>query len=66
MTDQEQIAKLNQQMDRMITLIEQQYTAIGMLRQRIENLEKVTLDMQPLLNSQQSYIAGQLDRNSGR
>lgn len=66
MTLKEQIVILNQQVDRLMTLVEQQYQALDILRQ---NQDIMTTRLEALYastNSHNSYIAGQIDRNSGR
>lgn len=66
MTIEEQIAKLNQQVDRLLAIVEQQYQYIEILRQNQEIMNTRLEALYASTSSHNSYIAGQISRNSGR
>lgn len=73
MTDQEKILvleiKVNNleiQVNRLMNLMEQQYTITEMLTDNQQLIANRLTDMDRSVRSNEQYIAGQLDRNSGR
>lgn len=66
MTLEEQMAILNQQIDRLMTIVEQQYQCMEILRQNQDIMATRLEALYASTNSHNSYIAGQIDRNSGR
>ena len=66
MTLEEQIVILNQQIDRLMTLVEQQYQYMDVLRQNQEIMATRLEAMHGFTSSHDAYIAGQISRNSGR
>lgn len=73
MTDQQkiqileqQVNKLNIQMDRVLSLLEQQYTAMDLLQGNQKLITDKLFDMDRSVRANEQYIAGQICRNDGR
>lgn len=63
---QTKVGNLEIQMNRVLSLLEQQYTAMDLLQGNQKLITDRLLDMDRSVRSNDQYIAGQLDRNSGR
>lgn len=66
MTLEEQIVILNQQVHRLMEIVEQQYQCMDMLRQNQEIMATRLEALYASTSSHDAYIAGQISRNSGR
>lgn len=73
MTDQQriqvleqQVNKLSIQMDRILSLMEQQYTITEMVEDNQQLIANKLIDMDRSVRANDQYTTSQLDRNSGR
>lgn len=63
---QTRVAKLETQIDRLLSLIEQQYKAMELLRSNQEVTNSRVDILSISVRSNDAYIAGQIDYRSGR